>query len=225
MLKKRIFITGSNTDIGKTFITNQLLKIMIKKGVSVIPFKPIETGCKKINHKLIPNDSSIYFKTLNKSITLEKINPYRFYNAISPTMAMILEKKNYFLKDYIKKISLLPKSEYILIEGAGGLFSPIAKDGLNIDFIKKAKLETIFVVKDELGAITNTLANLEALKYHKIKILGIVLNRKSKKILKEINNIKEIKRYTKIPVYQIVNGPYKKNQAVLIKLFKDIIAN
>ena len=61
----RIFITGTNTDVGKTFIGLNLVRLAIKKGLKIIPFKPIETGCRIIKSKLVPDDSYRYYKLLD----------------------------------------------------------------------------------------------------------------------------------------------------------------
>ena len=76
--KTKIFIAGSDTNVGKTYIANNLLKCIISHGYTVTPFKPVETGCKKINKKLIPNDAQKFFLSINKAIDLDEIKPYRF---------------------------------------------------------------------------------------------------------------------------------------------------
>ena len=154
---KKVFITGSGTSVGKTYFTCSLIDLIIKKGLKVSPYKPIETGCKKINNKLIPNDSKKFYKLVNKSIDIKLINPYRFQQPISPNRAIQLSKKEINIKNYVEKVKKLPKNDFLIIEGAGGLCSPISSDGLNIDLIKKMNLKTILVVKDEIGAINNTL--------------------------------------------------------------------
>ena len=217
--KTKIFVAGSDTNVGKTYIANNLLKCIISHGYTVTPFKPVETGCKKINKKLIPNDAQKFFLSINKAIDLDEINPYRFVDPISPTKAMILAKKRVFLRNYLKKIDKLQKSDFLLIEGAGGMFSPIARDGLNIDLVEKIQGSVLLVVEDKVGAINQTLLNLESFKKRKVKLIGIVLNRKLKVVPKGMNNLKEIKRYTKIPIFQTYNSNVKSNSSVFVKLF------
>ena len=91
-MSKHIFITGTNTDVGKTFIGIKLIKHLMKVGY--LAFKPIETGCKKRGKLLIPSDSSKYYNALNNKISLDKINPYRFIEPISPYLAIKGEKKS-----------------------------------------------------------------------------------------------------------------------------------
>jgi dethiobiotin synthetase len=89
-----------------------------------------------------------------------------------------------------------------LIEGAGGAFSPLALDGLNIDFMKLVKSINILVIKDELGCIGSAIANILAFDKYKVRLDLLVLNTKSKN---KMDNINEIKKYTKIPIINFTN--------------------
>ena len=217
---KKVFITGSGTSVGKTYFTCSLIDLIIKKGLKVSPYKPIETGCKKINNKLIPNDSKKFYKLVNKSIDIKLINPYRFQQSISPNRAIQLSKKEINIKNYVEKVKKLPKNDFLIIEGAGGLCSPISSDGLNIDLIKKMNLKTILVVKDEIGAINNTLLNIEILKKYKIGVIAIILNRIILKQPVGMNNLLEIRTYTTIPIIQMLNYKNYSNVKPLSSVFK-----
>ncbi len=86
-MTKYIFITGTNTDVGKTYIGTKLIKCLNKKN-KFLAFKPIETGCNKKNNKLIPIDSTKYYNILKNSLSLDQINPYRFTDPVSPYLAI-----------------------------------------------------------------------------------------------------------------------------------------
>lgn len=199
-MSKHIFITGTNTDVGKTFIGIRLIKHLMKVGY--LAFKPIETGCKKRGSALIPSDSSKYYSALNNKISLDKINPYRFIEPISPYLAIKREKKRVYLKDYTGKLQRLGSSS-ILVEGAGGAFSPLALDGLNIDLMKMIKSFNILVVKDELGCISSTISNIYAFERYKTRLDLIILNTTKKN---KMANLSEIKKYTNIPVLSYRNA-------------------
>ena len=164
----KLFISGTGTDVGKTFITENLIYLLKAKGFTVSPYKPIETGCKKNKSKLIPSDASKFYKLIDKEIDIDLINPYRFQQPISPNRAIRLANKKIFIDDYIGRSKLLPKNDYLIVEGAGGLYSPISTDGYNIDLIKKMKIPTVLVAKDEIGVINNILLSLDLLKKYKI---------------------------------------------------------
>ena len=194
-MSKHIFITGTNTGVGKTYIGIRLIRELSKLGF--IPFKPIETGCRRKNKILIPSDSSKYFQALDKKVTLDDINPYRFTEPVSPYLAIKRGRKRIYLKNYLNKFHELAKSSSILVEGAGGAFSPLALDGLNIDMMRLIKSFNILVVKDELGCISSTIASVHAFQKYKTNLDLIILNTSNKN---NMDNLTEIRKYTKLPV-------------------------
>jgi len=222
-MNKKIFITGTNTEVGKTFVTKNLIERIQLKGYSVSPYKPVETGCIEKSLTLIPRDSMIYFRAINKKIALDQINPYRFLEPISPAAAIKRSKRKVTINDYLSKLKDLPNSDLTIIEGAGGLCSPLAPDGYNIDLIRKAKVSTVLVAKDEIGVINNVILSLSMLQKYKIKVLAIVLNRKVSSQPDGMNNYQEIKSLTKVPLIQILNKK-EDNDREFKKLIKIILA-
>ena len=193
-----IFITGTNTDVGKTYFGTSLIQYLNQYKIC-IPFKPIETGCKRLKNELIPADSYKYFSHIKSEITLEEINPYRFEDPVSPYLAIRKAKRRIYLDDYYKKLKIISnKKNTILIEGAGGAFSPFALDGLNIDFMKLVRSKNILVVKDELGCIGSALSHFYAFKKNKVPLDIMILNNHIKN---KMDNLNEIKKYVDIPIY------------------------
>jgi dethiobiotin synthetase len=200
-MNKYIFITGTNTDVGKTYIGTKLIKVLNKK-YGFMAFKPIETGCKKIKKTLIPADSAMYYKILKNYQTLDELNPYRFLPPVSPYLAIREAKKKIYIKNYYQKLKILSNRSPVFIEGAGGAFSPLALDGLNIDFMKLVKSINILVIKDELGCIGSAISNILAFDKYKVRLDLLVLNTKNKN---KMDNINEIKKYTNIPIINFTN--------------------
>jgi len=223
MKYKEIFISGTNTEVGKTFITLNIIKLLESKGTRVNPYKPVETGCKQKLSELIPRDSMLFYKAINKRINLNQINPYRFVEPISPATAIKRSRRKIYIQNYSEKLKDLPYGDITLIEGAGGLCSPLASDGYNIDFIKKINAPTILVAKDEIGVINNVILSINMLTKYKIKLLAIVLNRKANCQPIGMDNYKEIKSLCKTPLIQILNKQHN-NQKEFNKLIKLIIA-
>ena len=135
--EKKIFITGSNTAVGKTYITNGLLKSLIYQGYTVTPFKPVETGCKKIDHKLIPNDSKKFFNSVdlvsereNKIIYHGHLGPERGISILVKAMDLVREsiqdatlslfgtfRRNRYEKKLMHQIKILSLEKYIKWNG------------------------------------------------------------------------------------------------------------
>tara|TARA_B100001564_G_scaffold117629_1_gene97910 strand:+ start:2046 stop:2693 length:648 start_codon:yes stop_codon:yes gene_type:complete len=195
-MPRYLFITGTNTDVGKTFIGTKLIKGLNEK-YGCLAFKPIETGCKKKKGKIVPADSSKYFNILKNVMDLDMLNPYRFIPPVSPYLAIKKAKKRIFIKDYYEKLKSISKDAPVLLEGAGGAFSPIALDGLNIDLMKTIKSVNILVIKDELGCISSALSNILAFGKYKIRLDLLILNTQKKN---NMDNFREIRKYTNIPI-------------------------
>jgi dethiobiotin synthetase len=195
-MPKYLFLTGTNTDVGKTFIGTKLIKDLNKK-YNYLAFKPIETGCRKKGSKLIPADSSKYHSILSKVMTLDELNPFRFVPPVSPYLAIKKARKRIYIKDYYEKLKMISKDTPVLLEGAGGAFSPLALDGLNIDLMKMIKSINILIIKDELGCISSAISNVLAFEKYKVRLDLLVLNTQKKN---DMDNLKEIKKYTDIPI-------------------------
>jgi dethiobiotin synthetase len=195
-MPKYLFLTGTNTDVGKTFIGTKLIKDLNKK-YNYLAFKPIETGCRKKGSKLIPADSSKYHSILSKVMTLDALNPFRFVPPVSPYLAIKRARKRIYIKDYCEKLKMISKDAPVLLEGAGGAFSPLALDGLNIDLMKMIKSINILIIKDELGCISSAISNILAFEKYKVRLDLLILNTQKEN---DMDNLKEIKKYTDIPI-------------------------
>ena len=161
----------------------------------------------------------LFYKAINKRIDLNQINPYRFVEPISPATAIKRSRRKIYIQNYSEKLKDLPSGDITLIEGAGGLCSPLASDGYNIDLIKKINAPTILVAKDEIGVINNVILSVNMLNKYKIKLLAIVLNRKANSQPLGMDNYKEIKTLCKTPLIQILNKKHH-NQREFNKLIK-----
>jgi len=158
-----IFITATNTDVGKTYTTLKLLEALSAKGLKVGVMKPIETGV--VTH---PQDATLLFETakrLNPALEVLKlrdITPYQFELPAAPYVAKGRKKVSLeLLESAYAKIEAL--CDIVLIEGAGGLLVPIEEDLYMYDFIRLFNAKTLLVGHDKLGCINDVLLNLHLL--------------------------------------------------------------
>ncbi len=207
---KGIFITGTNTEVGKTFIGNFLLEYLLKKNINVFPYKPIESGIKAIEN----SDCYRYWLLVKEKFPIKDICPYPLRFPISPVLAAKRENKKIFLKDILEPLKS-KKSFFILTEGAGGFYSPLTSDGLVADFAQKLNLPVIIVIKDELGCINHTLLTIEAVKRRNLKILCLIINFYDEN--KPTDNLNDLKSLTKYPIIPISTNPVKDK---VFKLFE-----
>lgn len=168
-INKAIFITATNTDVGKTYACEKFLKYFANKGLKVGYYKPLETGVVN-NHPLDGSKMLALTKSLNpdfENVTINDCVPYQFTLPASPYVA----KKDTFidlelLKD--RKEYLQSFCNILIIEGAGGLMVPIKKDFFIIDLIKYFECKTFLITPSKLGSINDTLLSIEVLKSRKI---------------------------------------------------------
>lgn len=200
---KKLFITGNDTDVGKTYVGSLLVTALFNAGYSCIPRKPIETGCAEEDGQLIPEDAMIYHYACNSSQTLDEICPYRFRPPISPERAIRLAGETITIQQ--TREACLPKdsADYLLVEGAGGIYSPLCSDGLNADLAGIIKANVIIVIKDRLGCINQTLLTLEAVNKYKLNILAIVLNQYREHEEPAMDNFEDLKDRLDLPVIPI----------------------
>ena len=160
---KSIFITATNTDVGKTYASEKFLRFFAKNGLKVGYFKPCETGV--IDFPLDGSKMLELVKKLNPSfnVSINDVVPYQFKLPAAPYVA----KGNSLISlDYIKekKKYLQQFCDVLIIEGAGGLMVPIEKDLFIIDLIKEFNCEAILITPSKLGCINDTLLSINALK-------------------------------------------------------------
>ena len=167
-INKSIFVTATNTDVGKTYACEKFLRYFAKAGLKVGYFKPCETGV--IDKPLDGSKMFELIKELNKdfeNVTLNDVVPYQFRLPAAPYVASkdtIIDIE--FLKE--KKQYLQSMCDVLVIEGAGGLMVPVEKDIFIIDLIKIFDSKAFLITPSKLGCINDTLLSIEALKNRNI---------------------------------------------------------
>ena len=201
-----IFITGTDTEVGKTFITGGLARMWLKMGKRVGVMKPIESGCVRSDGVLQPLDA-LFLKEMSASTDdLDLIVPYRLEHPLAPSIAAELESIEIDLEN-IKSIyrQLELKYDIILVEGAGGVLSPLYKTFTNVDLIKLLDIPVIVVARNTLGTINHTLLAVECARSNGLTILGIIINNLSPNDdLSTNDNPRVIKKLSGLPLLGVV---------------------
>ena len=155
-MKRTYFITGTDTGVGKTVLTALLAKFLRARGVKVAAFKPICSGNR--------DDAVLIYDALNGALKLDEINPWHFRVAIAPALAAKLEKKSVTRAQVCAHIRATQKFfDVTLVEGAGGLLSPLGNDFDSRDLIIALRATPIIVAQNKLGVVNHILLTLEAL--------------------------------------------------------------
>lgn len=200
---KRYFITGTDTDCGKTYITAQLIQFF-KRSAAI---KPVASGCQKTGQQLISADAQELARFC--TLSLEEINPWRFALPVSPHIAADKEQRILNLDDLVTYcLDLqLPDIDTLFIEGAGGLIVPLNERETWVDFLKQTNIPVILVVGMKLGCINHALLTITALRAHHIKCAGWIANCLDPDMLALDENIATIEQHVSAPLLSVV--PYK----------------
>lgn len=181
-MSKSLFITGTGTDVGKTYVTGLIVKKLREGGASAAYYKAAMSGNdRRADGTLIPGDALQVKRMSGIEQPLEEMCPYIYETAVSPHLAAKLEGKPLEMECVLKHFDYVcGKYEYITAEGSGGILCPLRFDEQQIqqeDFIKARSLSCLMVADAGLGTINAVGLTAEYMKAHKIPVRGIIFNR------------------------------------------------
>lgn len=221
---KGIFITATDTDAGKTFITAGILYLLRNKGFNASYFKAALSGAEKVNGKLIPGDTDFVSKVSNLNEDYSLLTPYVYKKAVSPHLASKLEGNPIDLDVVLNKYNKLKeKYDFIVAEGSGGIVCPLnwGEEKLLLeDLIKALNMSTILVTKATLGTINHTLLTVKYMESIGIKINGIIVNLYDENDPCHRDNIKMIKELTGKEILAVINKIDENSEDEKIKSLK-----
>jgi len=198
-MRKGIFVAGTDTGVGKTYVARLTIEILREAGLGVAPFKPVETGCRKIEGRLVPDDAlmlagaarakqagsrlfGLGVETSGGEVVGEmaSIVPYAFERPAAPYVAAREQGVEISISRIRKAYeALAAEHDFVVAEGAGGLLVPITDRRTIADLIEALELPLLLVAAWRLGVINHTLLTLEACRARGIEVVGVVLNETS----------------------------------------------
>ena len=199
---KGVFVTGSNTGVGKTTVAIEIVR-HISKTRDVKVRKPVETNCEIREQIFIPKDAIALSAACQLQEPLNKVCPYCFEAEASAEIASADSGEKLTLKELVLACKCDVDEGFVLVEGAGGLYSPIAEAALNVDLATELQLPLLIVVLDELGAISQALLTLEAARKNKLTVACVILNVVRRN---NLSNKEALTAYTKTPVISFSQG-------------------
>ncbi|MBA3036754.1 MAG: dethiobiotin synthase [Desulfobacterium sp.] len=175
--EKGVFITATDTEVGKTFVSALLLKALLKQNIKAGYFKPVASGCQAEKGFLVSEDLLYVEKFTGIKMEHDLHCPVRYQKPLAPVIAAELEKKPVNLVK-IKKAFELLKQEYfaLIVEGIGGVMVPLSNNYLVLDLIAEFKLPALIVSRPSLGTINHTMLTISVLKNRGIPIAGFLTN-------------------------------------------------
>lgn len=176
MNNKAFFVSGIDTDAGKTYCTAWLAKQWMNEGLSVVTQKFIQTGCDEYSEDIEAHRRLCGIDPLPEDLD-HTTAPLIYHHPCSPQLAARLDGRDIPL-DIIDRSTetLLKKYDRVLVEGAGGLMVPITDEMFTIDYVSQRHLPLILVVHSALGSINHIILSLEAIKKRGIELYAVLYN-------------------------------------------------
>lgn len=175
---RRLFITGTDTGVGKTRVASSLLAAWTRNGRRLAGMKPIETGCAALDGTLVSADGAALWRAGGRRHDLALVAPLRLAAPASPAAAAALAGTTLDLPAIDRAFAALAgDSDLIVIEGAGGLLVPITDQLLMADLALRFEAPLVIVARASLGTVNHTLLTIEAARRRGLAVAGVILNR------------------------------------------------
>lgn len=175
--KSGIFITGTDTGVGKTVVAAGLAMVLKERGVKVGVMKPVATGCQNIGASLVSPDAVYLFEAAQNEYA-PLTSPVRFRHELAPSVAASLENKPVDVKRIQWAYQELHKHyDFVIVEGAGGLLVPITSHYYMANLARDLGLPLLIVARGSLGTINHTLLTVEAALVRGLEVRGVIFNR------------------------------------------------
>lgn len=196
------FITGSDTDVGKTYITCQLIRQLAQFNQVLEVRKPAESGCElDASSNMIAADGLKLQAANQHAETIDRITKFKFLAALAPPRAARLEGRRLLLNDLLGACTRDNCNSTLIVEGAGGFYSPLAEDGLNADLASLLRLPVFIVIRDKIGAVNQALLTIQAVKSKNLPIAAIILNQVDPNQYSAMNNREDLQAHCDLPVF------------------------
>lgn len=170
-------MTGSGTDIGKTYISASILRGVAARGLKTDALKPVMSGYDPGN--LAASDAGMLIAALGRPVTADTVaalSPFRFVPPLPPTVAAQREDRTLYFRDVVAacRRAMAAASDFLLIEGVGGVMSPIAEGAKVLDLIAELDIPALLACGSYVGAASHALTALAALDARNVPVIGLV---------------------------------------------------
>ncbi|MEM9825306.1 MAG: dethiobiotin synthase [Planctomycetota bacterium] len=220
-MQRKVFVTGTDTEVGKTHVSSLAVTAWRSRGIRVGVYKPVASDCRRVasetdavenghrqagqrpeNTRWYSEDADRLWVAAGKPLTPNEVCPQCFAAPLAPPEAAALENRKVDEGLLVAGAAAWEPYERLLIEGAGGLMSPVSESMLNLHLIQRlAPTTVVLVAADRLGVIHQVLSTIAAAEHHGVKIDRVVLSRVESTPDRSVqHNAQAIRRWTKVPV-------------------------
>lgn len=221
-----IFITGTDTGVGKTFVGCSLAAALTARGKTVGVLKPAETGCEMQDGEFYPEDAARLAAFARSPFSLDLICPYRFALPVAPSVAAEMASVTIEPERIVACFQqLVAQHDYTIVEGAGGLLVPLVGRYTFADLARDLNVPLLVVVGSKLGALNHTLLTLRCAQTMSLSVAGYIVNHPTPTADQAIHtNVQTLARLTDVPClgvlpYTPLSGKVEQDHVILSEVF------
>lgn len=203
-MPRGLFITGTDTGVGKTEVGCALARLLVDRRVAVRVRKPVESGCERVAAELVPRDAMRLSEAANSTEALACVCPYPLEAALSPERAAALAGVD-LSRARLRDASLagVGANDFLLVEGAGGLLAPLAPDATVADLAADLGVPLLVVVADRLGCLNHAQLTVEAIAQRGLSVAALVLNRVHPSHPAGMDNAADLRKWARCAVFEL----------------------
>lgn len=176
MAPRGIFVTGTDTGVGKTIVAATLARLLRMNGISVGVMKPVTSGCREENGRLVSDDARLLCQAAGTELS-DDVAPYRLREAVAPADAARLDGLRIDFSAIKASFDRLAAAyQYVIVEGAGGLMVPLSGGLLVADLARELELPLLVVARPGLGTINHTVMTCFSAQHLGLQVAGVIVN-------------------------------------------------
>ena len=205
----KVFITGTGTGVGKTYVTCNLINVLREAGKSVVGLKPVISGYSE--DKIEQSDTACILTALGLGLELqnvEKVSPWRFQEPISPDMAAERENREIdFLELVNWTLRTGNEADFKLVEGVGGIMVPLSRASTVLDWMVALDFSVLLVGGSYLGSLSHTLSSIDVLRSRGVEVLAVIISESQEQPVPLHDTAETLKNFVvDIPVLSLPRG-------------------
>jgi dethiobiotin synthetase len=221
---RKIFVTGTDTEIGKTFISRRIIEALVVKDLRVAGLKPIASDAEPVQGIMKNDDALQLQRASNISLSYKDVNPICFEPAIAPHIAADLAGQQ-LNKNILTDVVKIPESaDKVLIEGAGGWLTPLNQQETYADWVEQQGFDVVLVVGMKLGCLNHAMLTVRDIERRGLNLIGWFANFAQGKMNMAEDNVQWLKQNISAPCLGIVPHQEQGKDADGVEKLLDVTA-